>query len=83
MRDLGHQRLGTFEPRHDQRDTFPPLLRAQLVGALAHGKLAQPPRLIGADRTEHHPAGQRVFADEQQGLTLAAARSVTGEAERG
>jgi len=36
-----------------------------------HGQLAQPPRLIGADRSEHHPAGSRIFADEQQGLTLA------------
>ena len=62
---------GLSSLRCDQRDAIAPLRRAQRVGALAHGQLAQPPRLIGADRTEHHPAGQRLLADEQQRLPLA------------
>ena len=70
MRDLRHQYLRTFELRHDQRDTSSPRLRADFFGLLSHGELAQPPRLIDADRTEDDPAGQRVFTHEQQRLAL-------------
>jgi hypothetical protein len=54
--DFGHQGLATLKSRHDQGDAIAPLLRADLFAVLSHRELAQPGRLIDADRTEHDPA---------------------------